>query len=562
MAKSKVSAKPPRNAPVAVLDFETDPFLAGREPRPFAAGFYSIETGLILLWGDDAAAQLLAVIKGLSRPHVIYAHNGGRFDFFFIYPWLQNPLLIINSRIVEARLGAHWLRDSFAILPVPLASFEKRTIDYSKMERRVREKHKAEILEYLGVDCTSLFRLVSGFVGKFGFKITIGSAALSALQREHPQQFIHEPEKAEAHDVRFRPFYYGGRVQAFASGIVKAPFKVYDINSSYPNVMEKYTHPHGSNYLEVVNPQITRDGSLARFSKDRPFFIEFTGTATELPWKDKRGGLHFTEHTGTFTVPSHEFKVAHAAGLVKIHSIQRVLVPQGTQNFSAFVAFWNATKIEAEKAKDAAMRLFAKLLLNSAYGKFATNPRKFMEWHIETLGEWNRPEGDGWTVDTMTDDYRLWCKPVPTESGWRDVAIAASITSAARAELLKAILRAQGLAYVDTDSLICTRLSGMRMHATELGAWKTEAEGDRLAIGGKKLYALFNSALVGTKDKKGKINRNGVVKSASKGAVLNADDIYRVASGLVVEYVRDAPSYSVGGKAKFLRRNIRNTLAL
>lgn len=542
MAKRSSHAK----SKLAVIDFETDPFKAGREPKPFAGCFYMPETGPITVWGEKAAEKIHAVIRGFQEPLLIYAHNGGRFDFFFLYPWLENPLLIINSRIVEAKMGIHTLRDSFAILPVPLASFEKTQIDYSLMEAGRRERHKKEIIEYLESDCVNLYNLVSQFVEKFGPRITIGSTALRELTRIHPQRFIRDPVKAEDHDNRFRRFYYGGRVQAFEGGIVKGRFKVFDVNSMYPGVMKNYVHPCGSNYITPASVKFTRQGDLVGFPTSA-WFIDFEGAATHLPYKDAKGALHFGHATGRFTVTSHEFKVAYAAGFVRVDKVYEVLVAVGKQNFAKFVDDTMAEKIAAEKRGDKAGRLFAKLLANSAYGKFATNPRKFKEYHIETLGEWNHPEGDDWEVIENNGIYRLWAKPVPSEKGWKDVAIAASITGASRAELLRAILQAKRPIYCDTDSLICEGLRGVKLDAMEIGAWKTEAEGDTCAIGGKKLYALFKDG--------------EPVKFASKGAVLTPREIYRVSRGETVTYAREAPSYDVAGNARFITRDIRSTLA-
>lgn len=542
---AKPKSKPGKNAKVAVLDFETDPFKYGRDPKPFAGCLYAPELGHLTLWGPDCVAKIIAIIRNLPGEWIIYAHNGGRFDFFFLYSSLENPLLIINSRIVEARIGQHFLRDSFAILPVPLASFEKGKIDYSHMESGVREQHKQEIITYLESDCTNLYELVSKFVAQFGPKITIGSTALSRLQKIHPQRFIRDPEKAEEHDIRFRDFYYGGRVQAFEGGVIRGRFKVFDVNSMYPAVMKNYMHPHGANYIEPQSVSFDVSGNLRGFTVS-PFFIDFEGGATHLPFKERDGTLSFTRREGRFTVTGHEFKVAYAAGFVRVDKVNRVIVAQGRQSFGEFVDACMTEKIDAEKRGDKAGRLFAKLLANSSYGKFATNPRKFKEYHIETLGEWNHPEGAGWEVTENNGHFRLWARAVPTDKGWKDVAIAASITGAARAEMLKAILNAKRPLYCDTDSLICANVKGIRIDPLEIGAWKSEAEGDLVAIAGKKLYCVTL--------------KGEPVKWASKGAVLTPAEIIKIASGGTVSYRRDAPSYDVAGNTRFLVREIRSTL--
>jgi hypothetical protein len=210
---------------LAVLDFETDPFKYGRVPVPFSVEVWDGSNSYVF-WGNDCVEQLLAYLDE-AEPLLIYAHNGGKFDFHFLHSEIDNPALIIKSRIVKAKLGKHELRDSFAILPVPLRNYGKKEIDYEKMERGQREKHKEEILSYLHQDCVVLYDLVKAFIERFGLRMTIGGTAIREIRRFHPF-----PICGSAHDKQFRPFYYGGRVQCFDSGELRGPWKMYDVNLS------------------------------------------------------------------------------------------------------------------------------------------------------------------------------------------------------------------------------------------------------------------------------------------------------------------------------------------
>ncbi len=67
---------------IAVVDLETDPFKHGQMVYPFAAGFYDGET-FSSWWGPDCVARMMAYIAAYPEPLIIYAHNGGRFDFFY-----------------------------------------------------------------------------------------------------------------------------------------------------------------------------------------------------------------------------------------------------------------------------------------------------------------------------------------------------------------------------------------------------------------------------------------------------------------------------------------------
>lgn len=127
---------------IASCDCETDPFLYGRTPKPFAWGFYDGES-YVYFWGTDSTAEFIDYIKD-EENLIIYAHNGGKFDFFYLLKWLDPDIQIINGRIAKATLfgGRVELRDSYLILPLPLSAHDKDSIDYNKMEANVRELHK------------------------------------------------------------------------------------------------------------------------------------------------------------------------------------------------------------------------------------------------------------------------------------------------------------------------------------------------------------------------------------------------------------------------------------
>ena len=246
---------------VAVIDSETDPFLFGRKPEPFMWGFYDGEN-YVEFWDTKTGTcteNLLDYIQSREEPLIIYAHNGGKFDFFFFmeHGVIENPALIINGRIVKAAfLGIHEIRDSYAIIPVPLRKMvgskfgDKLDIEYEKLEKEVRHTHKEEISKYCKQDNLVLYEYVMNFRKLFGDKLTVGSAAISELEKLHPVM-----RQNTSHDEEFRKFYYGGRVECFEAGKIVAPegrkFKIFDVNSMYPGAMQHYDHPLGGNYVRL-----------------------------------------------------------------------------------------------------------------------------------------------------------------------------------------------------------------------------------------------------------------------------------------------------------------------
>lgn len=553
---------------VSAGDFETDPFVAHRTPKPFAAGLMiEHEPGnpasrtYIKFWGNDCVEQLLAHLASIQTPLLIYFHNGGKFDFFFFLKYLENPLKVIHGRIVKARIGIHEFRDSWAIIPMALKGYKKTEIDYKKLEAKVRSKHKSEILAYLRDDCTYLLDLVSAFVLRFGVRLTIAGTGMRELTALHPQY-----KQKRVHDDKFRPFYMGGRVECFESGILKPTrgqkWKVYDVNGMYSYVMRECRHPIGGNYVIPANKTIGKDGWIVGFPNCMYFAVVRGRNRGALPGRieDGNGGLSFTIPHGIFHTTSHELRLALTLGLFDIEEILELHVPRQTQSFGEFVDKFVAEKITGKLQRSdpnvaSILETFAKFMLNAPYGRFGINPWEFKAFYIQVVGDLKPENEDGklpWTIHQSNSDFTMW---VRTENdihddeseptGFEDVAIASSITSAARAVLLLAVVQAKRPIYCDTDSIICEGIRNVQISDTALGAWKFEKDGDECAIGGKKLYALF---------------KDGVeVKSASKGVKFDGNQIRQVANGEEVIWQSDAPNFSLLGSVRYIHRMVRST---
>lgn len=532
-----------RKLKIAVLDLETDPFLHGRVPQPFAAGFLTDED-YTETWGPNCVQEIMEDILARKQRYVIYAHNGGRFDFHYLFPWLQNPISIINARIVKAKCGDHWLQDSFAVLPVPLhLAGGKIDIDYSKFEKNKREKFRPEISKYLEADCVALYEFISRFESDFGRQITVGSTAIKQLAKTIELQKL-----PYSLDAIFRPYYYGGRVECFKHGDIKGNFVALDRNSMYPTVMKEIRHPFGGEFDE--SDQLPED-------PEKVYFAEIDATSRgALPVRTKTG-IDFPNGRGTFLACSHEINAARELGLIEIHSVNSVRVAQQTISFPQFVDhFWDLRKVYKE-AGDIHGDWFCKFMLNSCYGKFGTNIENFKDWLIVREGEGISDADlreDNWGIDAETGDgpfphstcpeFQLYCRPAADAEGRHfDVSIAASITSAARANLLAGIHKADNPIYCDTDSIIC-RSADLPL-GKNLGDWKVENHADRVCIAGKKLYAL---ALDGK-----------WTKVRSKGGTLSGDEIARIARGEKINYQNQAPTFSLGLVPKFVKRQFEMT---
>jgi hypothetical protein len=525
--------------PIAVLDLETDPFEYGQMVNPFVAGYYD-GSKFISYWADNCVEQLVTFLTSLSDHYIIYAHNGGRFDYFWFLPYLNRDLRIVNSRIIQARLGNQELRDSFAIMPFALEQYKKTPIDYNKFKADKREKHRDEILSYLRDDCVDLHTLCTAFHSEFGDALTIGSASMRELKKFHSFR-----TGTGIYDAKLRTkFYFGGRNQVFKAGIVTGPIRVYDVNSMYPYVMRDYLHP--------ISTGLYRSSRI----ETNTCFVSVRGkNYGAFPTRQKDGSLDFTVSDGDFHTTIHEFNAALETGTFKPDRIIETIGFSERASFDEFVNHFYNARAKAKKEGDEIKKLFYKFVLNSGYGKFAQNPENYANWYITEIGEYpedwhdctktcDDPCRKKWSPSFTCNQYIIWERPLLLLN-YYNIAIGASITGAARAVLLKGIAHADSPFYVDTDSIICRRLSGVSLSDSDLGAWKLEAQGTHAAICGKKLYAVFDGP--------------DCIKKAHKGARLSGDEIVRIAAGESVESCNPVPTFKWNGAYSFTKRTIQRT---
>lgn len=537
--------KPVTHGRICIFDSETDPFAAGASIRPFTCGFYDGET-YVDFWGDDCIDQFGRYMDSRKGERLlVYAHNLGGFDVHFLYDHFDNACnpLVIGARLAKVDIfGQEW-RDSFKIIPVPLRDFKKDEFDYSWNLRESREGHKEAIRLYQRHDCEYLYELVKEFHVTFGNRITIGNAAINMLQ-----SFYGFARLSGRQDANLRDFFFGGRNQCFETGVLDDDWKVYDVNSMYPSVMRNYQHPIGAT---IHN---------ARFIGEDTFFVELDAWNNGcLPIRGNGGDLDFTCRFGRFFATIHELNAGLLTGDVRIKKIHRCLNIHSHTNFAEFVDYFYLARQKAKTEGDRVRDIFYKLILNNAYGKFAQNPERYgdyyigMPWEIPVDGMFHSSENpNGWKPKYDNGKRIIWERDSHRDGGRRpnyfNVGTGASITGAARAELYKGLRSASRAVYCDTDSIICRSLDA-RLSESEIGEWKLEGEGARIAIAGKKLYSLF--------DKDGV-----VVKKASKGANLSGEDIARVASGETIKYKHEVPTFGLDGSVTYLERDIQRTGAI
>lgn len=567
---------------VATLDIETDPFKEGRlEINPFCAGLYDGKV-ISVNWGNDCIVKLVKKLEKVKAGTIVYAHNGGNFDFHFLLEFLpveQCEFLTMGKRIVSLKLP--WgveLRDSFAIIPKKLAAFDKDEIDYRKFEKNVRETHKEEIIKYLKSDLLKLSKMVSGFLKRFPPELTLASSVFKLMKKEYD----YDPGRStENYDDKYRQFFFGGRVQFWELGFVPGKFKIVDINSAYPSAMcSDHWHEFGASAVSEISK---------KYREQSMYIVECFAKGC-FPMRRKNGGIEFPHEFNRYCVTGWELTTALKLKLVSKLEVLAAYVPDNIKSMEFFARTLYERKNAAKNAGDKEEEFFNKIAVNSGYGKLALNPTRFQEVKVTTY--LNKPdyisEKTGKPISEASAEKRgqpLWANCWDDKdrglSFWKrssyregidkfvNVSTAASITGHVRAFLLESIHKCGGAIYCDTDSLIVKDTSKLKM-SEQLGDWKLELTVDSSKFGeyeelneltgkkeiirqqsgiwiaGKKLYAAFGQ------DQEGKWKW----KKASKGVSLSAQKIIDVAMGKSERMTFKAPTFSLFSKPKFVTREV------
>lgn len=522
---------------IAVADCETDPFKIGRVPAPFAWGYFDGEQ-YVQFWEDQEG-----FIEFLKEQQVIcYAHNGGKFDWHFLLPELEpyDDIMIINGRIAKCFIGMCECRDSYNILPIPLSAYKKDDIDYAIMEKEVRNKpkNKREISAYLQSDCMYLHELVSKFVDTYGMQLTQASAAMSQWKKINK---VVPHTNREFYDM-FSPYYYGGRVQCFENGIIDTNFSVYDINSAYPYAM-MFAHPYSKDFTHVQ-----------KFVEGADFYKIRCISNGALPYRGlgatgSFSGLAFPndKEIREYTITSWEYKAAIDTKTIKNVKVLESYLFDEHITFEAYVQHFYNLRLDAKARGDEAASLFAKLLMNSLYGKFAANPENYRNNMVVPMDVIAGLHLTGWEFAGELGPWGLAEAPLnEDQQHYYNVATGASITGFVRAMLWRAIHSSKGVLYCDTDSIAVREKGDSVLLGNALGQWKHEGDFVKAGIAGKKLYIF-------------KPDGEGEFKTASKGARLTNAELWQVAKGEEVEYFSEAPTFSIRKTPTFTNRRIKNT---
>lgn len=451
--------------------------------------FYAISDFIKFLFGNSEV------------PCDIFAHFGGRFDFLFlIQDVLENfPSLKIEDIIpmgsgmlsLTLRKGKKKItfRDSSALLPFSLkkitesfhVSHIKQEWDHSKTKGVTKK-----LLLYLEYDLKGLYESLEKYyseelIKNAGFAYTQAGQALKILRC-----YIKEPicSLSNQLDSQLRPGFYGGRTEIFKPYYKgKKPLFCFDVNSLYPTAMLENEFPNefehetdtfeknklGIYFCDVVMP---------------PMYIPPLGITYKHKYIFPVG-----KFSGYFTSAEIEYSKTLGA---KFKIKNGWIFSNGGKFFENFIS--SLYRIRKETT-DPVRSTIAKLLMNSAYGRFALNrERENLVFDDGSCGLTPFKE-----IKAGKNTYRLMLKDVDLKS-FSNIAIACFITSYARIYMHKLMMTAPNeMYYTDTDSMYTTHEF---TSSKELGALKLEDTVESACFLLPKTYIAGNKIVMKGFDKK------------------------------------------------------------
>lgn len=529
-------------------DAETDPFKKWRTaeqqriPKAFIWGLY---TGASMHY-FETVQELVDAIK--DNEVIVYFHNMGKFDAhvpdrdadrILNHLNLREDMKIIDGRLVSAKVGKAEIRDSWNLFPAPLREFgNKLEIDYRKLEKNVRHKHMPEIKTYLAQDCVGLWDAINSFELNYGRHLTQAGASMAQWRKLSEMT---TPRTDARFFAKFQQYYYGGRVQAIRKGYMEGPLYVRDIRSAYPRAMLE-EHPYSPEYFEHAYPRTVQGPDMVTLDAI---------SMGALPFRDDHDAITFPRDSirRRYHVTGWEVLAAQESGSLRETSIVNAVRFVGLQDFALYINHFYALRQKYRAAGDDANTFFAKILMNSLYGKFGANPENYgnfmlVPWeeklnHGEEGYEFNGRLGNNAVIRSDLD---------PWQQHYINVATAASITGWVRAYLWRYLNASGNPAYCDTDCIIAESFPADMPLGEGLGEWNHEGRADQAWIAGKKLYYL-----------KGEFEKGKREKMASKGVKPDPRAIKAAALGRTIAVKSAAPTFSLTKEPYFQKRRIRMT---
>ena len=493
--------------------------------------------------------------------------------------------LVVNRDYVTIACQSYTLHDSFSLLPMSRkTASEQFELEHGKLDLwdEVKKVYPNQYidnvdylarcdvndelyLKYLGYDVRALYELIiklsevstipidklvkcpttasmskyifkNGFNGQIfqheGFKKTDFEMLCTNKywrsikpMKESPQLTWRECEE------RIRETYCGGRTEVFKPKLQYNKGKIvgfhYDVNSLYPSVCKDNEFPIGVPHVYDKPSIISYKWRMWLKYKNGLGFIKCKVYVPEQhipPLPSKKGKLCFLTGylIGYWTYIELEYAVKNC-GVQIIEFLEMIHFDKTFKVYENFIEKLNHLKEIATINGNKALRTFAKLLMNTAYGWTA------MRRELTELDDIDNIEKYVDNERLIKEDRELGfvevVADIRTES--IQVQIASYVTSYARLVILDALRKQNSIGqvyYCDTDSIVCSaEMSPDMIDDVKLGYWGLEAVLSKGLFLQPKVYTeeypnedIQKGYIKAKEYKKGTVKFKGVTKGKQK----------------------------------------------
>lgn len=404
------------------------------------------------------------------------------------------------------RFIAKWMKANHTIMILDnanwfagkLASWGKE-LDLPKLEMPIDTASQERWFIYCERDCYILYQLYKWYTEFLlsndlgSWKYTIASQAFTSFRHRFMNHKIYIPGDTQETEMA-RDSYHGGRTECFQIGEYnnETYYKV-DVNSMYPYVMSHYMYPVNFDaYYE--SPDIPR---LLSSIKTRCAIADVL-LCTDIPFFVHKSVDRNIYPVGQFrtTLCTEEIRLAIENNWVK--EIYSCIMYRARNIFTEYVDFFYGVKVKAGHTAQRLLRAFAKLYLNSLYGKFGQrgfSDRVIGQDKDDTIRVshgYNVQTGQRYTIRQI--GHQVMYSEKKGEGYNSFCAIASHVCANARLYLYSLVLIAgrKNCFYCDTDSIIVNetglnKLSSL-MDKTKLGFLKIEGVCNHINIVAPKHY--------------------------------------------------------------------------
>jgi hypothetical protein len=326
------------------------------------------------------------------------------------------------------------------------------------------------------------------------FSLSRASQAMHAYRHRFMKTNLFTHESEVIYELEQKA-YYGGRTECFNIGEqTGGPFVCYDINSLYPYVMR-------NNHFPIKPIDYRKKATIRQLESWLKLHavISHVYLKTDVPIYACRIKHKVIFPIGEFDTYLCSEGLREAIKRGHITEVRETTIYQTADLFSEYIDFFYALRLEAKRTGNKIMDKYAKIFMNSLYGKFGQQVPYTVDKKPTKTSEYSREEildaetGENWIVTKILGQEITEYGRHPTSS--TIMSIPAHVTEYARILLWRIIesVGRENVIYCDTDSIWIRASDANKVNwpvsDIDLGALKAESKTSRFACYAPKDYA-------------------------------------------------------------------------